>query len=98
MLLLWGILTLVFSAIGVVYQVSKSIPGFLPVGKIWALGLKACIGTIQGAVSKFVMPFIASKVTWEKHVFITVSNFIMNFVIPGVVIMYLDTGSLAEGS
>ena len=32
------------------------------------------IGIFQGLVGKFVLPVLASKVTWEKHVFITVSK------------------------
>ena len=92
----WCILTIVFSAAAILHQVSRSIPGFLPAEKTWSLGLKACIGTIQGVIGNIIMPFLASKVTWEKHVFTRVSNLIMNFLIAAAVIMYLDTGCLGR--
>ena len=94
--LLWGALTVVLSTVAILYQVSMSIPGFLPGGRIWSLVLKACIGTIQGIVTGFIVPSLASKVTLVKHVFTTVSNLIMNCLIPVVIIMYLDTGCLGR--
>ena len=93
---MWFSLTVVFSGFAILYQVIQSIPGFLPGGPILSVGLKACIGTIQGTVAKFVVPFLASKVTREKHVFATVSTFIMNCLIPAAVIVYLDTGCLGR--
>ena len=94
--LLWCVLTLVLSAIAVLYQVSQSIPGFLPAGNIWSLGLKACVGIIQGVVGNFILPFLAGKFTWNTHLFTAVSNFIMNCLLPGVVIVHLDTGCLGR--
>ena len=95
---LWCALTVVFSTVAVVYQVGKSTPGFLPAGRVWSLGLKACIGTSQAVVSNFIMPSVASRVTWErnKHAFTTVANLIMNWLIPFAIIMYLDTGCLGR--
>ena len=52
--LLWCVLTVVLSTVAIVYQVSRSIPSFLPVGKIWLLALKACVGAIQGMVGDFL--------------------------------------------
>ena len=52
--LLWCVLTLVLSTVAILYQVSQSIPSFLPVGKIWLLVLKACVGVIQGMVGDFL--------------------------------------------
>ena len=63
----WYLLTVVLSSASILYQVTKSIPGFLPAGQIWSLGLRAGIGIIQGMVGKFVVPFLASKLTWEKQ-------------------------------
>ena len=94
--LLWCTVTVVASTVAILYQVSRSIPGFLPVGKIWSLVLKTCIGTIQGVVGGFIVPFLASRMTSEKHVFTTASNLIMNCLIPGLIIMYLDTGCLGR--
>ena len=95
--LLWCVLTVFFSTVGMLYQMCQSIPGLLPVRKkIWSLVLKTCIGTIQGVVGKFVMPFLASRATSEKHVFTTASNLIMNVLIPSLIIMYLDTGCLGR--
>ena len=90
----WCVLTLLFSALATLYQVSRSVPGFLPVGQIWLLGLKACIGTIQGVICNIIMPLLTSKVTWDKHLFSRASNLIMNCLIPAAVIVYLDTGSM----
>ena len=90
----WCVLTVVFSIAAILYQVSNSIPGFLPVGKIWSLGLKAFVGCIQAVVSNFIMPFLASRVTWRKHLLTRVSNLIMNCLIPAVIIIYLDAGCL----
>ena len=92
----WCVLTVVFSTIAILYQVSRSIPGFLPAGKIFSLGLKACVGSTQGVIGNIIMPFLASKVTWDKHVFTRVSNLITNCLIPAAVIMYLDTGCLGR--
>ena len=92
----WCVLTVVFSTVAILYQVSRSIPGFLPAGKIFSFGLKACAGTIQGVIGNIIMPFLASKVTWDKHVFTRVSNLIMNCLIPAALIMYLDTGCLGR--
>ena len=94
--LLWCALTLVLSSVAILYQVSHSIPGFLPAGKIWSLGLKACNGTIQGVVGKFVVPFLARQVASEKHLLTRVSTLIMNCLIPVVIIVYLDTGCLGR--
>ena len=47
-------------------------------------------------VGKFIVPFLASRMTREKHVFTTASNLIMNCLIPGLVIVYLDTGCLSR--
>ena len=94
--LLWCVLTVVFSTLAIIYQMSRSIPGFLPAGQILPLGLTACIGSIQGVLGHFVMPFLASKVTWEKDAFIAMSNLIMNCLLPIAIIMYLDTGCLGR--
>ena len=94
--LLWCALTLVLSSVAILYQVSHSIPGFLPAGKIWSLGLKACNGTIQGVVGKFIVPFLARKVASETHLLTRVSTLIMNCLIPAVIIVYLDTGCLGR--
>ena len=91
--LLWCVLTVVLSIPAILNQVSKSIPGFLPADKVLSLGLNAFVGVIQGLVSSCIVPYLASKVTWGKHTFTTVSNLIMNCFIPTVIIMYLDTGS-----
>ena len=67
--LLWCGLTVVLSTVAVLYQVAKSIPGSLQVGKILSLGLMACIGGIQGLiVNRSVLPYLASKMTLQKHV------------------------------
>ena len=87
---------MVFSSVAVLYQMCRSIPSFLPAQKILSLGLKACIGTIQGLVGSFIVPFLASKMIGNKHVFTTVSNLIMTCFVPLVVIMYLDTGCLGR--
>ena len=89
--LLWSVLTLVLSSVAILYQVSHSVPGFLPVGKIWSLGLKACIGTVQGVVGKFIVPCLARKMALEKHLLTRVSTLIMNCLVPAVIIVYLDT-------
>ena len=94
--LLWCLLTVVFSCVASLYQVGRSIPGFLPVGMIWSFGLKACVGTIQGAVGSFIVPALASRVTWDKHTFTAVSNLIMNCLIPMVIVIHLDTGCLGR--
>ena len=95
--LLWCALTVLLSTIGVFYQMCQSIPGFLPVKeKIWSVVLKTCIGSIQGVVGKFVVPFLASRATSEKHVFTTASNLIMNVLIPSLIIMYFDAGCLGR--
>ena len=91
--LLWCVLTVLFSTVGILYQVCQSIPGFLPAKKIRSLVFKACTGTIQGLVSKFIVPSIASRATPQKYVFTTASNLIMNCLIPSLIIVYLDTGS-----
>ena len=91
--LLWCLLTVVLSTLSILYQVGKSIPGFLVANKVLSLGLDASIGAIQALMGSFIVPFLATKMTWQKHIFTTVSNLIMNCLIPAVVIMYLDTGS-----
>ena len=93
---LWCVLTVALSAPAILYQVIKSIPGFLPAWKILKLSLATCIGAIQALVSKFAMPYLAEKVAWNKHPFMTVSTLIMNCVIPAVIIMYLDTECLGQ--
>ena len=96
MRLLWCMLTMVLSSLVVFDQVSKSIPGLFSSGKILGLALSAGIGTAQGLVSHFVLPFLASKIAEQKQIIIAVSDIIMNFFIPTVVIMYLDTGCLGK--
>ena len=90
--LLWGILTLVLSTLAIAYQVAKSIPGSLQAGKLMSLALQACIGATQGFVGNFIVPYLASKVTGQKHAFTAVSSLLMSCVLPAVVIIYLDTG------
>ena len=95
--LLWCVLTLVLSSVAIIYQVSYSIPGFLPPGKVWSLALNACIGTIQGVVGKFIVPSLAMQVKClEKHILTRVSTLFMNCLIPAVIIVYLDTGCLGR--
>ena len=94
--LLWCVLTLVFSTVGILYQVGQSIPGFLSVGKILSSALKAFVGSIQGLVVGFIVPSLARTVTREKHVLATVSNLTVNCFIPAVIIMYLDTACLGR--
>ena len=96
--LVWCVLTVVLSAFGILYQVAKSIPGSLQIGKILSLALKACIGVIQGLVCNLIVPYLAGKMTWQKHVFTTVSGLLMDCVIPIVVVIYLDTGLHCEAS
>ena len=94
--LLWCVLTVVLSTLAVLYQVAKSIPGTLPADKILSLALQACIGAAQGCVSSFIVPYLASKMAWKKHVFTSVSNLLMNCIIPAVVVIYFDTGCLGR--
>ena len=94
--LLWCAVTMVLSTPAILYQVAKSIPGFLQVGDILLLGLKACIGATQGLVGNVIVPYLASKMTRKKHVFTTVSTLLMNCVLPAFVIIYLDTGCLGR--
>ena len=95
-LLLWYVLVMVVSTPAILYQVGKSIPGFFRFGEILSLGLQAGIGAIQGLVGKFIMPYLASKMAGQKHVFTTIASLLMNCVIPAVVIIYLDTGCLGR--
>ena len=85
--LLWCVLTAVLSALPILYQVAKTIPDALQAGKIWSLGMKAFIGVTQGLVGTVLIPYFASKMTRQKHVFATVSSLLMNCVIPAVVIL-----------
>ena len=95
--MLWSILSLVLSTLPILYQTSRSIPGFLPAARpIMSLALKACIGAIQGLVGSLIVPYLANKITQQKHMFTTLSNLLMNFLIPAVVIMCLDTGCLGR--
>ena len=95
-LLLWYVLVVVLSTPAILYQVGKSIPGFFRIGKILSLGLQAGIGAIQGLMHKLIVPYLASKMARQKHVFTTIATFLMNCVIPAVVIIYLDTGCLGR--
>ena len=72
------------------------IPGSLQTDKILSLGLKACIGATQAVVSKFIVPGLAGKITWQKHAFTTVASLVMNCLIPAVVLIYLDVGCLGR--
>ena len=96
--LLWCLLTVVVSTPAILYQVAKSIPDYLRVGKIMSLGLLACIGATQGLVATAIVPSLASKVTSQKHVFTAVASLLMSCVIPAVVIISLDTGCTPRGS
>ena len=91
--LLWCGLTVVLSTVAVLYQVGKSIPGSLQAGKILSLGLMVCVGGAQGLIVNNIVPYLASKMTLQKHICTTVSSLLVNCVIPGMVIIYLDTGS-----
>ena len=95
-LLLWYVLVVVLSTPAILYQVGKSIPGFLQIGKILSLGLRAGIGAMQGLVGKLIVPYLASQIAGQKHVFTTIASLLMNCVIPAVVIIYLDTGCLGR--
>ena len=92
--LLWCGLTVVLSTVAIVYQVGKSIPGSLRVGRTMSLALSACMGATQGLVSNSIVPYLASKWTSQKYVFTTVASVLMSCVIPAVVIICLDTGCL----
>ena len=92
--LLWCGLTVVLSIVVILYQMGKSIPGSLQVGKILSLGLMVCAGATQGLIVNIVVPYLGSKMTLQKHVCTTVSSLLMSCVIPGVVIIYLDTDCL----
>ena len=94
--LVWCGLTVVLSTVAILYQVGKSIPGSLQVGKVLSLGLMACIGGTQGLIVNTVVPYLASKMTLQKHVCTTVSSLLMSCVIPCVIIIYLDTGCLGR--
>ena len=92
--LLWIGLTVLLSTVAILYQVGKSIPGSLQAGKTLSSGLIACIGGTQGLIVKTIVHYLASKMALQKHVCITVSSLLMSCIIPGVVIIYLDTGCL----
>ena len=94
--LVWCVLTAVLSTLATLHQVAQSIPGTLQDRKILSLALKACIGATQAVLSNFIMPYLADKISSQKHVFTTVSALLMNCVIPAVVIIYLDTGCLGR--
>ena len=96
LLLLWLFLTLVSSSPSVLLQVAKSVPGLLKVGKLWRLAIDSCAGAIQGLLGSIVMPSIAQSLTTKKHGFTTIANLLMSCVIPAAVIVYLDTGCLAN--
>ena len=94
--LVWCVLTVVLSMFAILYQVAKSVPGTLQAGKSLSLTLKACIGAIQALVGNSILPYLAGRITWQKHVFIAVSGLVMNCVIPIVIVIYLDTGCLGR--
>ena len=94
--LVWCVLIVVLSTLAILYQVVKSIPAFLQMGKIYSLGLRAGIGAIQGLVGKFVMPHLASKLTRQKYVFTAVSSLAVSCLFPAVLIIYLDAGCLSR--
>ena len=94
--LLWCVLTMILSTFAILYHVAKSIPGSLQAGKIMSLALKACVGATQGFVSSFLVPYLASQTTLQKHALTTVSNLLMSCLIPTLVIVYLDTGCLGR--
>ena len=94
--LVWCVVTAVLSTLAILYQVAQSIPGTLQDQKFLSLALKACIGGTQGFVGNFIVPYLADKMSSQKHVFTTVSGLLMNCVIPAVVIIYLDTGCLGR--
>ena len=94
--LLWCVVVVVLSAPAILYQVAKSTPGYLQIGKTLSLCLRAGIGSIQGLVGNFIVPYLAKKVTGQKRVFITISSFVMSCLIPLVLIIYLDTECLSK--
>ena len=94
--LLWCVVVVVLSTPVILYQVAKSTPGYLQNGRILSLCLQAGIGSIQGLVSNFIVPSLAKSMTGQKHVFTTISSFVMSCLIPFVLIMYLDTGCLSR--
>ena len=91
--LLWCVLTVLLSIVAILYQVGKSIPDFLPAGMILSSALKGCVGIIQAVVTNYILPSLASKLTFEKHALTAVSSLMVTCMIPAVIIMYLDTGS-----
>ena len=96
--LVWYVLSLVLSTFALLYQVAKSIPGSLEAGRIWSSALKACVGATQGLVGNVILPYLAGRIMWQKHVSTTVSNLLTNCVIPVVVIIFLDTGLLGKAN
>ena len=94
--LLWCVSIVALSTPAILYQVVKSIPGFLHFGKILSLGLGASIGAIQGWVSSFIVPYLASRMTWQKHMLTAVSSLLMSCLLPSVLTIYLDAGCLAR--
>ena len=91
--LLWCGLTVVLSTVTILYQVGKSVPGSLQTGKLLSLGLMVCVGGAQGFILINIVPYLASRMTLQKHVCTIVSSLLMSCVMPGMVIIYLDTGS-----
>ena len=93
---LWHVLIVVLSTPAILYQLGKSVPGSLQMGRILSLALNAGIGATQAAVGNFITPYLANKIMWHKHVFKAVASLLMHCVVPALVTIYLDTGCLGR--
>ena len=90
----WIILMLLLSTLTALNVASKSLPLFLPMGRHGIKLLDAGIGLVQGLLSSFALPYIASRVTYSARVrrasLISVACILCTCLIPAFVVLYLD--------
>ena len=88
---LFVLIQVVLSLPAILLQACISIPGGLWHGNAWVgLVLSASIGILQAMMASLVVPPLAEKLTGRKYVYITLSNLLLNFMFPAIVILGLD--------
>ena len=86
------------SAISIVYQAMKSVPGLGGVSKLWCSVLQSCVVVVQGMLGGVVLPILSKKLSANRLSYLMMIGLLTNCVLPGAVITFLDAHCLGRWS
>ena len=87
---MWLAIVLPLSSLAVLNLASMCVPGFLYIDGLWLQLVNLGIGACQGLVNSILIPFLAERLTPNKHMFTSTAAILTAVCLPFVCIIFFD--------